>query len=128
MGDVFLAEAATDKGTALMRYLAPTPAATGAQLNAREKLWEDNLQAQRKHQLKCAPEDLPDLLGRNYDHPLWQERANLCFSCGACNIVCPTCYCFDVQDDVDWSLNCGTRCRSWDGCLLAGFRHRGGGT
>jgi len=127
VGNVFLAEARTDKGQALMRYLAPTPAATPEQLQAREKMWEANLQTQRKHQLKCAPEDLPDLLGRNYDHPLWQERANLCFSCGACNVVCPTCYCFDVQDDVDWSLNCGTRCRSWDGCLLRDFASVAGG-
>ena len=127
VGNVFLAEARTDKGLALMRYLAPTPAATPEQLAAREKMWEANLQTQQKHKLKCAAEDLPDLLGRNYDHPLWQERANLCFSCGACNIVCPTCYCFDVQDDVDWSLNCGTRCRSWDGCLLRDFATVAGG-
>jgi len=54
-------------------------------------------------------------------HPVWAEKAKTCFSCGSCNIVCPTCYCFDVQDDVDWSLDCGTRCRTWDGCLLKDF-------
>jgi ferredoxin len=127
VGNVYLAEARTDKGQALMRYLAPTPAATPEQLKERERLWEKNKQDQQKHKLKCAPQDLPDLLNRNYEHPIWQERADQCFSCGACNIVCPTCYCFDVQDDVDWSLNCGTRCRSWDGCLLRDFATVAGG-
>jgi formate hydrogenlyase subunit 6/NADH:ubiquinone oxidoreductase subunit I len=47
--------------------------------------------------------------------------AKTCFSCGSCNQVCPTCYCFNVQDDVNWDLKTGKRDRAWDGCLLDGF-------
>ncbi len=34
---------------------------------------------------------------------IWKDLSRTCFSCGTCNIVCPTCYCFDVQDN--WNLD-----------------------
>lgn len=52
---------------------------------------------------------------------LWEEMAKDCFSCGTCNIVCPTCYCFDVQDEWNLDQKSGMRCRTWDGCLLEDF-------
>ncbi len=52
---------------------------------------------------------------------VWKELSEDCFSCGSCNIVCPTCYCFDVQDE--WGLDgaSGVRYRCWDACLTAEF-------
>ncbi len=54
------------------------------------------------------------------DEELWKALAVDCFSCGSCNTVCPTCYCFDMQDtwNVDQS---GQRTRFWDGCLTEDF-------
>ena len=42
-------------------------------------------------------------------------------------MVCPTCYCFDVNDEVALSLREGERVRSWDGCLLEDFSKIGSG-
>jgi ferredoxin len=52
---------------------------------------------------------------------MWTKMAEKCFSCGTCNTVCPTCYCFDVQDK--WNLNqvSGVRTRYWDACLTEDF-------
>ena len=50
-----------------------------------------------------------------------------CVGCGTCNLVCPTCFCFDVEDNMDLSLQNGTRDRSWDGCMLNGFAAVAGG-
>ena len=36
-------------------------------------------------------------------------------------MVCPTCYCFDVWDDVELDLTHGQRLRRWDGCLFSDF-------
>jgi len=52
---------------------------------------------------------------------LWKELSRLCFSCGTCNIVCPTCYCFDVQDAWNLDQASGFRTRTWDGCQLHDF-------
>jgi ferredoxin len=58
---------------------------------------------------------------------VWVEKGSLCFSCGTCTNVCPTCYCFDVQDDVKWDMQSGARGRTWDSCQLAEFAMVSGG-
>lgn len=73
------------------------------------------------------PQELPALLEESYDHPIWEEKARLCFSCGSCTLVCPTCYCFDIRDEVNWDLTSGRRLRTWDGCQLRGFALVAGG-
>jgi ferredoxin len=35
-----------------------------------------------------------------FDAPFWQEVAFSCINCGTCTYVCPTCWCFDIQDEV----------------------------
>ncbi len=58
---------------------------------------------------------------------LWEKRAEKCYSCGSCNLICPTCYCFDVKEEIDLNLKDGSRYRVWDGCLLEDFAKIGSG-
>ncbi len=51
----------------------------------------------------------------------WNACADDCFSCGSCNTVCPTCYCFDVQDERNLAGASGKRYRCWDACLTSEF-------
>ena len=62
--------------------------------------------------------DLPEILEIEYASPVWDELGQKCLSCGACIMVCPTCYCFDVSDEVDLGSRSGSRSRSWDSCLF----------
>ena len=55
------------------------------------------------------------------DDGLWDDLAADCFSCGSCNTVCPTCYCFDVQDTWNVDQVSGNRTRYWDACLTEDF-------
>lgn len=71
--------------------------------------------------LKTRFEDLPALLDRSYDSLLWEATARRCYSCGSCNLSCPTCYCFNIYDEMDMTLNSGERKREWDGCQLENF-------
>lgn len=49
----------------------------------------------------------------------WAEIADRCIACTACNLVCPTCTCFEVCDaDRGTAVE---RCRLWDSCQLDGF-------
>jgi sulfhydrogenase subunit beta (sulfur reductase) len=70
---------------------------------------------------------LPGLLDRSYDSLLWEATARRCYSCGSCNLSCPTCYCFNVYDELDMSLTTGVRKREWDGCQLPNFAVVAGG-
>ena len=127
IGDGYVVDSRTDKGNALTAGLADAPNATGRDLAARAEIWRANGRLLRKHELKMFPSDLPHLLSASYDHPVWAEMAEKCFSCGSCTNCCPTCYCFDVQDRMNWDLKSGTRERTWDGCQLTAFASVAGG-
>ncbi len=49
------------------------------------------------------------------DDPMWEEIAARCIGCGICTYLCPTCYCFDIQDEA--GLTSGRRVRVWDSCM-----------
>jgi ferredoxin len=121
VGGAYVAEAATEKGEALLGRAEGAPQASSDDLKKREQVWAKNEKDLNKHQLKCKPSYIPRLLEKAYSHPVWEEKARTCFGCGSCNQVCPTCYCFNVHDDVNWDLKSGKRERAWDGCLLNGF-------
>ncbi|OQW94734.1 MAG: hypothetical protein BWK77_08730 [Verrucomicrobia bacterium A1] len=123
----YLVDARTDKGRALVELAGAPADADENSLQLREWLWGHNRQLLRKHDLKVSVSVLPKLLERSYEHPVWERKARLCYSCGSCNLVCPTCYCFDVQDHMDWDLQHGKRSRAWDGCMLADFAAVAGG-
>ena len=46
-------------------------------------------------------------------------------NCGACTYVCPTCYCFDIADNL--AKTSGERVKTWDSCMFANFTKMGGG-
>jgi formate hydrogenlyase subunit 6/NADH:ubiquinone oxidoreductase subunit I len=127
VGDIYVVDARTEKGEALMGALAAAPNATAATLARREQFWEDARKLFAKHKLDCTPEDLPNLLTEASEHPVWEEKSALCFSCGSCTMVCPTCYCFNVEDEVAWDLDKGERVRKWDSCQLHNFAEVAGG-
>jgi len=118
----YLVDSRTEKGETLLAHLpASVEKAADKDLKDRETVWQKNINLLQKHKLKAKPEDVSAALEKAYNHPLWEERAARCFSCGSCNLVCPTCYCFDVQDDVNWDMKSGSRSRCWDGCMLEDF-------
>jgi len=56
---------------------------------------------------------------------IWRDLAKICIACGKCSIVCPTCYCFDIQDKVE--KNNSGRERVWGNCFYNDFSKVAGG-
>jgi len=56
-----------------------------------------------------------------FEHKEWKRFSNICLFCGACNIACPTCFCFDVNDEANIDLKSGKRVRRWQHCKLKDF-------
>jgi len=50
---------------------------------------------------------------------LWLDQSLRCIGCGACAFVCPTCACFDFQDEQNTKQ--GVRLRLWDSCGFSLF-------
>lgn len=121
VGGDYLVQSGSDKGTALMAGLAKEADADDKQIASRADVWAKNEAAARKHKLTADSSKWPGILEKSYDNPIWEEKSEKCFSCGSCTLVCPTCYCFDVKEEVDWSLGKGKRERTWDSCMLVDF-------
>ena len=70
---------------------------------------------------------LKELLYAGADSPMWDEVATRCLSCTNCTMVCPTCFCTDVQDVTDLTGDQIGRERMWDSCfdLQHSFLHGG---
>lgn len=77
--------------------------------------------------------DIPDiqdvamLMDAFHKDPFWEELGSHCLSCTACSAVCPTCFCFDIQDTLDPDGTTGRRERVWDSCTAPQFALVAGG-
>jgi sulfhydrogenase subunit beta (sulfur reductase) len=60
-----------------------------------------------------------------YNAPFWEDVSFSCINCGTCTYVCPTCWCFDIQDENRG--DCGVRMRNWDSCMYPLFTLHGSG-
>ena len=50
-----------------------------------------------------------------HEAPFWEDIAFACINCGTCTYVCPTCWCFDIQDET--KRKSASRFRNWDTCM-----------
>jgi NAD-dependent dihydropyrimidine dehydrogenase PreA subunit len=80
-----------------------------------------------KNKLKQSVAGIREVFHGAYTHPVWQKTARECYSCGTCNISCPTCYCFDVDDQTTLGAADGVRLRKWDSCQFQSFTTVAGG-
>lgn len=121
LGKNFFVEVGSAKGESFLSGLGKK--ATQADVDRVKKIRRERDAKFDEKQRKLKPKlsDLPVLLKENYNSPVWAERGARCFGCGSCNMVCPTCYCFDVRDCVELDLKHGIRARWWDGCMLTDF-------
>lgn len=71
--------------------------------------------------------DLPEILEMEYENPQWKDLGEKCLGCGSCSMVCPTCYCFNVSDEIALGTEGGVRLRKWDSCLFEDYALVAGG-
>jgi len=67
-------------------------------------------------------------LYQRFDDPHWERVAERCLSCGNCTMVCPTCFCTNVEDSNDLSLQHAIRRKRWDSCFTVDFSYIHGGS
>lgn len=116
--DHYLARLVTEKGEALARAAGWTREAenadeifenrkTDAESGIKSTISTDNL----------GNQSLLDLY--EAESAIWEPEAFACINCGTCTYVCPTCWCFDIQDETFGKS--GVRMRNWDSCMYPLF-------
>lgn len=90
-----------------------------------------NLREQKRkiftNEVPIDPRYLPEIFDRSFRAKVWKDLEERCLACGNCTNVCPTCYCFDIRDEIDLSMKTGKRYRVWDSCQLEPFAKVAGG-
>ncbi len=113
--DVLLAKVLTDKGKKLF-------ATAGWQdASGDPRVFESGKKEAEQKIVSSVPTDR--LAGKSlldlYEAPFWDDIAFACLNCGTCTYLCPTCWCFDIQDEA--SRKKGVRIRNWDSCMFPLF-------
>lgn len=120
LDDGYVYETRTPKGEALLAH-GTFRDATASDIAAAQKVHADVL-GQCQQQLPYTSAEIATKIRESYSNEaLWDELSRNCFSCGSCNTVCPTCYCFDMRDTWNLDQTSGSRTRYWDACLTKEF-------
>ena len=119
LGNSFYFEAISEKGAALAQgafFGEPSDSDTAK----KNELWET---FKNTGVLPFADKALYENLA--WDDPIWDEIAAKCIGCGMCSYMCPSCSCFDMQDEVCGACIERYRCR--DTCQFEDFTLMGAG-
>lgn len=119
IGDGYLVEVYSDAGKTLLEKAKTRK--TGKEALAAAKRWRRQKMKSIVQKFDAPIEEIADILEAGGLTPVWKETAERCYSCGSCNTTCPTCFCFDMIDEMDADLQGGTRYRTWDSCQLLDF-------
>lgn len=106
--DRYLFEGLTKNGTGLIDAL---PDADGDLVKKAKQIQSESAEKMEK---QFEGEGLHDHLYALFEDDFWREISQSCLGCGVCTYLCPTCFCFDIVDEVQRS----ERVRNWDTCMF----------
>jgi len=121
LGEKYFIETLTKKGDQLInttKELFQAP-------KEKDKKDVDKIQADSEKKIRRqikGIKKIPPKLKEMFESPFWDEESLSCIRCGICTYLCPTCHCFDINDEVISSFPLeGKRVRSWDNCQFPDF-------
>jgi ferredoxin len=119
---LFVVEVGSEAGEAVLREI-PHRLAQPTDIEAAEQVVATTV-ARMGRTLDTA--GLKEALYASLDHPHWDVVAGRCLNCGNCTMVCPTCFCFTVEDRPDLSGTVTERVRRLDVCFTTEFTYTAG--
>ncbi len=121
MADSYYVKGLTDKGKEIIELGGELMADAGDKDT--EELEKVHAESE-KHQIRSVDglEGIAEKLKGMFEAPFWNGKSNACIQCGICTFLCPTCHCFDINDEVLSSSPLkGERVRTWDTCQFPDF-------
>ncbi len=103
-------------------------------METREATHRDHLlfretSSRKKSFFKCEVDtsDLTKILDMEFESEVWQKWGGKCLSCGTCANVCPTCYCYGVEEEVNMDFSHASKVKQLYSCNLLDFAQVSGG-
>ncbi len=122
IGDAYLVEPCSKKGEECLRGTS----LLGATGDDRKVAEEIRRKAESSLSERVEISSLKGRLLALWEEDLWEDISQKCLSCAACSYLCPTCHCFDIQEEG--SQEKGERIRIWDSCMFKLFTQEAAGT
>lgn len=126
LGDYFIVHVNTQVGENIVESIKFFEQAGTVHLEELKEM-RDRKRRIFKNEVSIDPRVIPEMFDRSFDSNIWKELEERCLSCGNCTNVCPTCYCFDIIDEMNLDMKTGRRYRRWDSCQLEPFAKVAGG-
>jgi ferredoxin len=122
IGDRYYVDLITDKGK---KFVENIPFFTPARKEDKKKKEKKVKKAKDSITRHIQCKNLVSHLDSMFDHDYWKEIAKKCLGCGICTFLCPTCHCFDMQDELAGDK--GARVRVWDSCMYPEYTMQASG-
>ena len=113
IGDKYFVEINSKKGSDLVKTVKGE--FSNATVSDKKKKQEVEKKSKDAITRNMKTENIVNKLDKIFDHDLWKKISLKCLGCGICTFECPTCHCFDIQDET--TLRDGARVRIWDTCM-----------
>lgn len=120
----FVVEVGSEAGSEMLQHVPHAISSLQDQEIAERVVAETVLQMGRTMPM----EGIKELLYNNLEHPRWDDVASRCLTCANCTMVCPTCFCSNVEDTTDLTGDHAERWRHWDSCFTMDFSYLHGGS
>ncbi|MFA4915410.1 MAG: 4Fe-4S dicluster domain-containing protein [Syntrophales bacterium] len=114
--DNYLIEIITPKGEKLLKSFGELPEAGPDDEAIKEEIAQ---KAEKEIGSHIPAKEIKPILDSNFEHSFWETIHQRCLACGTCTYLCPTCHCFDINDETKG--NDGIRIRNWDSCMYPLF-------
>ncbi|MDO9547262.1 MAG: 4Fe-4S dicluster domain-containing protein [Pelolinea sp.] len=108
LDDAYFVDPLTSAGEALIKSL---PEADDTQGKNAKLIQKGSVI--KEHQAADLPR-IREKLYEAFNTSIWKDVSESCLGCGVCTYLCPTCFCFDIVDEIDRS----ERVRNWDTCMF----------
>jgi len=126
IGEKFVLHINSEKGERLVTNLDYIREASETEMTSLERVREAKKKI-FKPEFKGSLTEVYEAFDKNFNSGVWQDLGKRCVACGNCTSVCPTCYCFDVIDELELPLHEGIRYRIWNSCQMEDFAKVAGG-
>lgn len=123
LGDRYFAEILSATAYQFLQKIITRPPTAKDHDRYKEVVTERNQQ----FQTTVDTTDLTKLLDLEFESAAWQQWGDKCLSCGTCANVCPTCYCYGVEETVDLDLRGAAKTKYLYSCNLIDFAEVAGG-
>jgi ferredoxin len=120
----FLADVGSDNGAHILQKVPWQPAGDRHR-NAASRLLQ-KAASQMGRSLETSL--LRSIFDEHFDDSHWEEVAKRCLTCGNCTMVCPTCFCCNIEDCNSLDGAQAERWRRWDSCFSKEFSYIHGGS